>query len=112
MRISDWSSDLCSSDLRSRRGGRAGHSRACRFRARIVQRVADRPVTSAEQLFTPRSMAPGSVARVYTGRLRMLAGIANPPGHPMRRLLAAVAFAAMAAEIGSASCRDRVGKYV
>src|SRR3546814_5748502 len=34
---------------RSRRGGRAGHSRACRFRARILQRVADRPVTSAEQ---------------------------------------------------------------
>src|SRR3546814_10816851 len=38
MRISDWSSDVCSSDLPP---GRTGHSRRCR-RVRLLARVAHR----------------------------------------------------------------------
>src|SRR3546814_2409588 len=74
MRISDWSSDVCSSDLRRR------HPPACRRPAHDHTGAAGSPDT------VPARTAPAPRSP-------------PPPGPP-------------AAQIGRASCRERVCQYV
>src|SRR3546814_12649534 len=86
MRISDWSSDVCSSDLRV-----AGHGRGPTARRRPPQR--DRPSP-------PRG---GDVRRAAArrhggGRRHPLPALLLLPSRPN--------------EIGRASCRERVCQYV
>src|SRR3546814_16318543 len=75
MRISDWSSDVCSSDLRGRRAA---------FRPRRASFVRFRSFSSSEQL----------------------------PPRPVEHDFLAAPAARVDAEIGRASCRDRVCQYV
>src|SRR3546814_7034058 len=85
MRISDWSSDVCSSDLEAAHAGglvaRLASDQARVRRLRPAHRDARRPVR----------MAPGDRGDGFARR--------GPPGGENL-------------EIGRASCRERVGQYV
>src|SRR3546814_19545986 len=85
MRISDWSSDVCSSDLSSAGGVSDGHD--AYFRRRFVYDVIDEiPVRSRQQLaHLPPRMNPADTREQDE----------TPPG-----------------EIGRASCRAGVCQYV
>src|SRR3546814_9715868 len=112
MRISDWSSDVCSSDLiagRHRRGGvavirdrRRGRLRLCLARKGSQQRKCRyRPKVFTHQPILPNNK---SHKRVFTpagsssGRKSHDRSAALPP--------------MMEREIGRASCRERVCQYV
>src|SRR3546814_17712551 len=100
MRISDWSSDVCSSDLRGAaggpsrpdpaalEGGGADHVAHPRLNLRAPARAVEHPVVADARL---------DVVVVVLGR--------NAATQIMRRLGLAEA------EIGRASCRERVGQY-
>src|SRR3546814_13713423 len=98
MRISDWSSDVCSSDLAENCGRYglivAGYS----GRDESVMAVFD------EALAAPTPF-PNGFFWLHRG--------ADPPLPQVTDLLArAVGAGLEAAPIGRASCRERVGKYV
>src|SRR3546814_1569372 len=91
MRISDWSSDVCSSDLTDRRGGAASHFLG--GGRHLVHRRGDQLDLTA---------LPGN-GLVALGRHRLhLAGLALDLGNGVADLF----------EIGRASCRERVCQYV
>src|SRR3546814_6121072 len=85
MRISDWSSDVCSSDLR--RGGGAVARR---------QRLADLPAGHAAEREMGAALRRAAVQRPGDGRVRRGVGGLGP----------------RARQIGRASWRERVCQYV
>src|SRR3546814_6615220 len=119
MRISDWSSDVCSSDLRYGRG--IGH----RGVAAAVPHAADADtaplprILLVELLRRRAPVAPGRPQRVEAARqarrgLQHLAGrgrIADADGIE-RAELQRIDAELRGEEIGRASCRERVCQYV
>src|SRR3546814_16375588 len=117
MRISDWSSDVCSSDLPIGDAYEAEESGAV---AAVAEDILDSPTAPLALDLAPARAAgmlyPIEIARIAF-RTRGIGSAARPPG--------AVAYAdpvdadALAAQrppaldkIGRASCRERVGQYV
>src|SRR3546814_19203161 len=94
MRISDWSSDVCSSDLLARcvegGGGRAEHDHA-----RVALGPEPQVAQEARRLAHAQQQHAGGVGVERAG-VADLAGAAQPAG----------------LEIGRASCRERVCQYV
>src|SRR3546814_2324728 len=90
MRISDWSSDVCSSDLPSTPRGRPCPSgRPSRTRRRCG---------GGRWSWQPPSVAPRRIGAVEQPELRFPA-------------ILAVAVVAPVEQIGSSSCRERVWQY-
>src|SRR3546814_8913286 len=87
MRISDWSSDVCSSDLRPRRGG-AGPD---------VGRTSRLITGTSERLSQPSASSLNRLGDRFEGRMHL--GVRLRIG--LRHI-----------EIGRASCRERVCQYV
>src|SRR3546814_3547697 len=97
MRISDWSSDVCSSDLLFAEQGRAEIA---------ASHVHQHPVAQLQSL--------ESYAIVRGGPFILAAAInafEEPLGQPPLRLFSQVLYV-VAFEIGRASCRERVCQYV
>src|SRR3546814_13463392 len=115
MRISDWSSDVCSSDLI----GAAGNVRAGlpdRLGVAVAQLLTD--VLAADEgrvADDELRLRPTRRTRVLVGAqlaARVLVGH-RFAGHRVQRVGDAVpAGDRLAASIGSASCRERVCQYV
>src|SRR3546814_14515604 len=99
MRISDWSSDVCSSDLLSRENGFVRLHRRDAAEADMARRAVHR-------LGRTRG---GAVALAVIDRAKMRATFQHLAAdlRPMRRLVAPADL-----EIGRASCWDRVCQYV
>src|SRR3546814_3028424 len=95
IRISDWSSDVCSSDLSARRLPSMRHGGGAVF---VDQRAAAEAVE-----------AEGGVQRM---RFVMRDGMGENMAAAGSRLEASGAPAAIDIEIGIASCRERVCQYV
>src|SRR3546814_3613102 len=92
MRISDWSSDVCSSDLRL--------ARACR-------------VAPADAGGDRWACAAGGVVRGEPAQGLPLARVRRPAPHPaLRRWAPAGLTDWRRIKIGRASCRERVCQYV
>src|SRR3546814_20198462 len=109
MRISDWSSDVCSSDLAARRergedddGAQSRNARRLRHAGRMRD---DRAGVGADRYQTPLA---GGGARRWQPRLRGPGAGVDPPGRRGRTERAALQWL----EIGRASCRERVCKTV
>src|SRR3546814_11805235 len=102
MRISDWSSDVCSSDLRRRNG----HAR----RAGDSQPVTD--FTEPRFDHPPRPMAQRVGAILWPSFFA--AGVATMVFFAFvdPLMLRDMTFPSMPMKIGRASCRDRVCQYV
>src|SRR3546814_17517562 len=107
MRISDWSSDVCSSDLG--RGRRARGAQPARDRAH-------HPVSRSRggQVTTPRRGTDMEDSEFWTARNALkhiyensTANFASP-----WHILALAIEGALPQEIGRASCRERVCQYV
>src|SRR3546814_3645656 len=92
MRISDWSSDVCSSDLHQS-GLRHHGARRGRLMEKLLLPAFAEPVHAAQQVFRHALNALSEPGLVQT--------ISDVPG--LER---------MAPEIGRASCRERVCQYV
>src|SRR3546814_13531021 len=92
MRISDWSSDVCSSDLR------ANPESATRYPAR-TRRTPRLTITSASSGAAATQRA-GRTGKMYTSRL---------PGLKVKNNNT---IALHPSKIGKASCRERVCQYV
>src|SRR3546814_18921992 len=95
MRISDWSSDVCSSDLRCRPRVRSGHQHRDRCRCNTVAAADDDRDAGAAGAEFP--------VRHHPLRQHRTAGVV--PGGPART-------PGGIPEIGRASCRERVCQYV
>src|SRR3546814_18553484 len=95
MRISDWSSDVCSSDLELRHRGRRGRA------AEAITALVDRDVARDR----PARSLPNEAQRPGDGRADIVA-IAQHGAVGGDLPVDA------AAEIGSAACRDRVCQSV
>src|SRR3546814_12703086 len=115
MRISDWSSDVCSSDLTSRLvlGQEAVDTKSNETTAipPLLERLAadgglQRALVSIDAIACNATIAP---ALVNAGADYMLAVQANQP--TLRAEIAAV-FADAHAEIGRATCRESECQYV
>src|SRR3546814_8869425 len=91
LRISDWSSDVCSSDLRLRAVGAAQV-------AQLVEQWTENPRVGGSN--PPLGTIPFQV---------LSSAAAENPGHP-GRLSAPLRSAEI--QIGRASCRERVCQYV
>src|SRR3546814_16880569 len=100
MRISDWSSDVCSSDLDLRLPG-AALRRACGELSADRGRPRARPPAAA-----PAPLPQQAVRAEHRPR----APAPDPPGAAPG--LALREAGDLQAEIGSASCRERVYQYV
>src|SRR3546814_14444871 len=107
MRISDWSSDVCSSDLRElgQQIGKAGEKPTVRERRRHLN---SDDFQSGALLATQPDIARGSAQPAYA--LSYGAGIFGPvrgerhaPTNPVEKSYA---------QNGRASCRERVRQYV
>src|SRR3546814_12616619 len=126
MRISDWSSDVCSSDLRPRSGGRGGALSISRHLENFLEMLAAergaaantiaayrRDLEDAVAFFANRGLAETAASaddlRDYLARLNR-AGMA--PTTTARRLSALRQFYRFLFEIGRASCRERVCQSV
>src|SRR3546814_15600785 len=98
MRISDWSSDVCSSDLTA-----AGHthSQPCRLGIDVRLLHARSAAAGACRL----GGAPGLSARCNRAALLLC------PGNPVKSIACPTRFASFL-EIGRASVRERVCLYV
>src|SRR3546814_11548359 len=105
LRISDWSSDVCSSDLRLVEvAAEAAHGDALRFAPRA--RALDRHARQALQ--RRRDVRIGKLADILRrDRVDHAGGIALDVEIALQR-----AADAGDDEIGRASCRERVGQYV
>src|SRR3546814_11614945 len=98
MRISDWSSDVCSSDLALLDGAETGEEE-------IGEAVADRP----KPQLVPRIVPPGCTQRAQD-RLFMVAVVVDPSEKV--QVLPANAAQSRPVPIGRASCRERECQYV
>src|SRR3546814_3438793 len=92
VRISDWSSDVCSSDLPGDQAGDVEVGRPDAVEGR--QRTAEHVIAAAEH--------PGTFQRPEIGNAF----------HHAEQAFVAAAVGADGAEIGRASCRERVCQYV
>src|SRR3546814_4948411 len=97
MRISDWSSDVCSSDLLKAVNGRV--------KVKIILEDGSTYDREGNLAFVGASVSTG------TGNVTLRAVVPNPdalllPGTYVRAVLP------MAIKIGRASCRERVCQYV
>src|SRR3546814_11052593 len=117
MRISDWSSDVCSSDLTRRNIQSLPLAERCRLsQVNSLTSFCDHWC----KLITLGSSSQSSFE--YSSIIRMFDGRSLPksPFQPREksfelmkiRLSIALSFGAMHSKIGSASCRDRVCQYV
>src|SRR3546814_13072879 len=97
MRISDWSSDVCSSDLRIRAACEASINAYCEALAPDIQATMDR--YGAPEGVTAIGLAQ-HVQSVLQGSF-VLAKTTNDPAIARERV-----------KIGRASCRERVCQYV
>src|SRR3546814_18344064 len=97
MRISDWSSDVCSSDLRAA-------ARVAGYRHVRENRTPRMP----EEIVTP--LLAGSLRYITTFATDILAARAALDRLEARR--ARLLAAARGLQLGSASCRERVCQYV
>src|SRR3546814_4434522 len=98
MRISDWSSDVCSSDLEGRRSyGRIIPARA----ATVSQWVVKEPVGPVAA-FTPWNLPVGQLVRKIAGALAAGCSIIVKPPEDTPS----------SCKIGRASCRERACQYV
>src|SRR3546814_12094405 len=95
MRISDWSSDVCSSDLRK--------VKKRSFRALWIQRI--NAAVRAEGLTYSQFMHGVKLAGIELDR-KVMADLAMNEGGVFTAIIA------QAKEIGRASCRERVLSYV
>src|SRR3546814_11961000 len=104
MRISDWSSDVCSSDLLAPALGiLADVTRNPAFAADEIERARAQAIDAANVQMTDPLALAGLVAN------RALFG-AQPYGHVLEGPPAALA--ALNREIGRAACREQECKYV
>src|SRR3546814_13474211 len=105
MRISDWSSDVCSSDLEGSRLAFALAAPNPANRALIPNALREAPEGSVVEV-CPAAL---SIAAFLGHRLARQPGAAlvidYGPAQP-------TAGATLQAQIGRASCRERVGQYV
>src|SRR3546814_11904193 len=101
MRISDWSSDVCSSDLSSGEAGNDDHARARRTVPGVTIAGALAALLSALALYAGSGNC----------RWRLPAALCRH-GKVTGLVLALMSLAAWIAEIGRASCRERVCQYV
>src|SRR3546814_12383565 len=105
MRISDWSSDVCSSDLRATEPGELaldhGEARPGQLDAGGEIHVAE-PFADIEMLFRLEAV---SLRRTMLALLDIEA-LVQPVRHLVGRQVRD------ARQIGRASCRERVGQYV
>src|SRR3546814_10247964 len=115
MRISDWSSDVCSSDLSAQAPGsprRRASSAALDARRSAPSAAASTPVVVAGQREAGLARPLGLVHRLIGATEQGLQALARArivEGHPER---GAERMFGVAGEIGRASCRERVGQYV
>src|SRR3546814_15734585 len=106
MRISDWSSDVCSSDLRLI-GAATPHA------ARIVTFGLDRGA-DVQAIETMRTATGGTFVTARLGAEELSYTLAQPGAHWVSNSLAVLAAvqAAGGDPIGRASCQERVGQSV
>src|SRR3546814_12623245 len=110
MRISDWSSDVCSSDLWQASGGPVAEAENCRSAER-----AGKPRTwVAEKLPSGPATGDGRAGRAHGQEKALRAGRpAGRAGHgPRRRWRARLSGNGVGQEIGRASCRESVCQHV
>src|SRR3546814_13678477 len=106
MRISDWSSDVCSSDLFAMEGAPAGGDSAeDRMYAKACQIVTESQKASTSWLQRQLRIGYNSAARLIERMEEE--GLVSPPNHVGRRDVLTDQY-----EIGRASCRARVCQYV
>src|SRR3546814_2279310 len=98
MRISDWSSDVCSSDLLGAQVDEKFHA--------LRQRIELREKSHAGRHQGGPQAALGAAARID------VAGLAQRRGGLVDRLPVEVVVFGQQLEIGRASCRERVWQYV
>src|SRR3546814_18218762 len=115
MRISDWSSDVCSSDLLASRLKAARRQDAVRFIDPVSQRsLAIRPdITAQVGRIAATRMAhhPRPLRLSYGGPVLKLRAADLAPASERRQAGSAlIGLDNIAAETGRASCRERVGK--
>src|SRR3546814_15127388 len=110
MRISDWSSDVCSSDLHLARGP-ADTRQNARLRAGTAdfELALDRSAAAEDPLLRIQGTGIRTPITISYGR-SALAPEALPPGFSHLRTLPRSA--GPFREIGRASCRERVCQYV
>src|SRR3546814_10413398 len=98
MRISDWSSDVCSSDLAGAKGRETWPSRMAEMRHSLFRIARLRSVAMPDDDFTPKlgrkASKDGKTTQKYGGRILVAARLAGTK----------------TGEIGRASCRERVCK--
>src|SRR3546814_15692194 len=108
MRISDWISDVCSSDLADRIGAQRVHQ-AQRFQrlAAAVDQVAAEPQPVARRV-------EGDPVEQALRRFETTLQVANCPDAHVTATVPCLnaGSAASTGEIGRASCRERVCQYV
>src|SRR3546814_13087637 len=101
MRISDWSSDVCSSDLRA--GSNSGHAAAMPPPGAALP-GSDRSKTAQASGHRSQESLPAAQARGSTCRIAWQS--------PDRELPLEEEESESLHQIGRASCRERVCKYV
>src|SRR3546814_17274038 len=97
MRISDWSSDVCSSDLD--RGGGFGEIAGAQLRARLLQQFAQRILAPLQRTGVLRLQRQDALVQRQCGLV--VAG-------QLPRLARGFGLRKQSGEIGSASWRERV----
>src|SRR3546814_12031699 len=115
MRMSDWSSDVCSSDLQPLHGGdlssQEGPAVGCLGPCWLVLRrhaahcIGDTAVDQAEPIARMAAIAALGEAELQEGAIEQVAGVV--PGEGAARLVGA-----LQPQIGRASCRERVCQSV
>src|SRR3546814_20837926 len=98
MRISDWSSDVCSSDLLQCRAAAAGHMDDA-VRAVALDGVGDRDDLAGCQQQPAAVAGLAAAGGVEDGTVGLEAALVDGGDHRV-------------AEIGRAACRERVCRYV
>src|SRR3546814_13656616 len=110
MRISDWSSDVCSSDLGAGRRGRSPDLHAfCVVLAEELARVEHAAVLPDFEMHVG---AGGAAGRAGLGDLLAAAHQVTDLHAQPRVVRVAGDVAVAVVETGRAACRDRVGQYV
>src|SRR3546814_7713439 len=106
MRISDWSSDVCSSDLRDRAATELAEHMG-------LEEVAALLWEQPDAITFPVASAGGDA---FLSLAALMAGARSLIGRPAEKLVVEGApcvetMAAAFGEVGRASCRERVGQY-
>src|SRR3546814_17660227 len=107
MRISDWSSDVCSSDL-SRAGSKKSGGNV--FNKKLILAAATAVVASGAAMVA--SADPVDDELVIDGEIPMVIRTEAPEGHPFDAVLSGWLYRTAETQIGRASRRERVCRYV